>query len=50
MLQLPDPLREQGVLFNDFTWVHLMKIEWLVTNTTAGGSPDRAEHVILGVL
>ena len=27
-----------------------MKIEWLVTNVTAVGSPDRAEHAILGVI
>ena len=26
-----------------------MKIEWLVTNVTAVGSPDRAEHAILRV-
>ena len=27
-----------------------MKIEWLVTNVTPVGSPDRAECVILGVI
>ena len=26
-----------------------MNIEWLVTNVTAAGSPDRAEHAILGM-
>ena len=27
-----------------------MKIEWLVTDVTAVGSPDRAERAILGVI
>ena len=27
-----------------------MKIEWLVNDVTAVGSPDRAEHAILGVI
>ena len=27
-----------------------MKIEWLVTNVAAIGSPDRAERAILGVI
>ena len=27
-----------------------MKIEWLVTNVTSVGSPDRAEHAILGAI
>ena len=27
-----------------------MKIEWLVTNVTAVGSPDRAKRAILGVI
>ena len=27
-----------------------MKIEWLVTNETAVGYPDRAERVIFGVI
>ena len=27
-----------------------MKVEWLVANVTAVGSPDRAEHVILGMI
>ena len=27
-----------------------MKIEWLVTNVSAVGSPDKAEHAILGVV
>ena len=27
-----------------------MKIEWLVTDVTDVGSPDRAEHAILGVI
>ena len=35
---------------NNFTWDHLMKIKWLVTNVTAVESPERAEHAILGVL
>ena len=35
---------------NRFTLGHLMKIEWLVTNVTAVGSPDRAERAILGMI
>ena len=35
---------------NNFTLGHLMKIEWLVANVTAVGSPDRAKRAILGVL
>ena len=35
---------------NNFTWDHLMKIKWLVTNVTAVESPERAEHAILGVI
>ena len=27
---------------------HLLKIEWLFADVTAVGSPDRAEHEILG--
>ena len=27
-----------------------MKIEWLVTDATAVGSPDKAERAILGVI
>ena len=27
-----------------------MKIEWLVANVTAVGSPERAEHAIWGVI
>ena len=27
-----------------------MKVEWLVTNATLVGSPDRAERAILGVV
>ena len=27
-----------------------MKLEWLVTNVTAVGSPDRAERAIFGVI
>ena len=32
---------------NNFTYGHLVKIEWLVTDETAAGSPDRAERAIL---
>ena len=35
---------------NTLTQGHLMKIEWLITNVTAAGSPDRAERAILGVI
>ena len=32
---------------NNFTWGHLMKIEWLVTDVTAVGSPAKTECAIL---
>ena len=35
---------------NNFTQGHLKKIEWLVTNVTPVGFPDKAERVILGVI
>ena len=35
---------------NNFTWGHLVKIEWLVADVTAVGSLDRAERAILGVI
>ena len=35
---------------DDFTQDHLMKIEWLVTDVTAVGDPDRAKRAILGVI
>ena len=35
---------------NNFTQGHLVKIEWLVADVTAVGSPDRAERAILGVI
>ena len=35
---------------NNFTQGHLMKIEWLVTNAPAIGSPGRAERAILGAI
>ena len=35
---------------NKFTQGHSMKIKWLVADVTAVGSPDRAEHAILGVI
>ena len=35
---------------NKFTQGYLLKIEWLVTNETAVGSLDIAEHVILWVI
>ena len=35
---------------NNFTQGHLVKIEWLVTDVTAVGSPARAERAILGVI
>ena len=35
---------------NKFTQGHLMKIEWLVANVTAVGSPDRAKRAILEVI
>ena len=34
----------------NFTQGHLMIIEWLVTDVTADGSPDRAEHAILWLI
>ena len=34
----------------NFTWGHLVKIKWLVTDVTAVGSLDRAECAILGVV
>ena len=33
-----------------FNQAHLVKIEWLVTNVTAVGSPGRAERAICGVV
>ena len=33
---------------NIFTHGRLMKIEWLVADAPAIGTPDRAEHAILG--
>ena len=35
---------------SNFTRGRLMKIEWLVTNVTVVGCPDRAERAILGVI
>ena len=35
---------------NNFTWGHLLKIEWLVIDITAVGSPDKAERDILGMI
>ena len=35
---------------NNLTQGHLMKIEWLVANVAAVGSPDRVERSILGVI
>ena len=35
---------------NTFTWGHLMKIEVLVADVTAVGSPDRAERDVLEVI
>ena len=35
---------------NNFTHGHLVKTEWLVTNVKPIGSPDRADHAILGVI
>ena len=35
---------------SNFTQGRLIKIEWLVPNVTAVGSPDRAERAILGVI
>ena len=35
---------------NYFTYGHLMKIEWLVTNITAVEPPGRAKRAILGVI
>ena len=52
--QARDPLCDvdRNPLFspNNFTWGHFMKIEWLVTDVTAVGSPDRAERASLGVI
>ena len=35
---------------SNFTQGHLMKIEWLVSDVTAVGCPDRAERAILRVI
>ena len=35
---------------NNFTEGHLMKIEWLVTDVTAIGSPGRAERAVFDVI
>ena len=35
---------------NNFTLGHLTKIEWLITNVTAIGSPGWAKRAILGVI
>ena len=35
---------------DNFTQGHLMKMEWLVADVTAVGSPDRTECIILGVI
>ena len=35
---------------NKFTQGHLMKMQWLVADVTAVGSPDRAEGAILGLI
>ena len=45
-----DTLRCRNPLLssNIFNQGHLLKIEWLVTDVTAIGSPDRAERAILG--
>ena len=35
---------------SNFSKGHLMKMQWLVTDVTAVGSPDRAEHALLWVI
>ena len=35
---------------DNFTWGHVTKTEWLVTNVKAVGRPVRAEHAISGVV
>ena len=35
---------------NNFTYGHLLKIDWLVTDVTSVGSPNRAECDIFGVI
>ena len=35
---------------NNFNQGRLMKIEWLVVNVTAVGSPDAANQAILGII
>ena len=35
---------------HNFTWGHLMKIGRLVADARSVGSPDRAEHDLLGVI
>ena len=35
---------------NNFTYGHLVKIEWVVADVTGVGSLDRAKHAILGVI
>ena len=36
--------------YNTFTLGYILKIKWLVTDVTAVGSPDKAEHAILEVI
>ena len=52
VLVVGEPLRGVGnpLGSNNFTQGHLLKIEWLVTDVTAVGSPDRAERSILGMI
>ena len=35
---------------NDFTDGHVLKIDWLVTNVTPVGCPDRGERAKLGMI
>ena len=35
---------------NNFSWGHLVKIEWSVADVTAVGSLDRVKRAILGVI
>ena len=32
------------LIYKNFTWAHLIKIEWLIADVTPGASSDRAER------
>ena len=47
---LCDVCRNLILSSKNFTWGHLVKIEWLVADVTVVGSLDRAKRAILGVI